>query len=275
MKKVKSNLLFTIIVLIAFSCKGNKNVESDSNRISGLEVDSIKVDSMATTEKPVLFDVENWDIIVPDGKYFNRSIDKELIGLAEDEIPNQILNDTALLNDSHCAYLANDEPIALFKRFYPKGKEDIAGVLKSSSLIYIDTIFLNEENPDDAWYAIRINGRRYYTDYAPHEYIDYKTYIPSKEQILILFAQETDQRCSYPDFFEFLVFEKPEANETAWKQVYRSTKMHLYTEEHAYERPYDESSYTIEGDNVKMSVLYYPWWLIWNGNSISLEPKNK
>lgn len=124
------------------------------------------------------------------GVYDSKSQDKRYISSTTNQIDPFILSDTSMLANPKLMYLAIDDSIVLFNNMNPMTMGDVAGTLKKSTLVEVDTIFYNNiyiNSPDapmswdefselinndstyykykptyDVWYAIKINGKKLY-----------------------------------------------------------------------------------------------------------------
>ena len=114
-----------------------------------------------------------------------------------------------------------DKAVALFDRINDKGKNQPVGILTKTSFIDVDTIFYNEIYRDttkawhvtyNVWYAIKINGKRYYTDYQIHDFIAFETFLEKFNQTFLLVAKSTGYDYfidnGYPNEFFALILDK-------------------------------------------------------------------
>lgn len=242
------------------------------------------------------------------GNYITKSTSKEYTQSTTNIIDGHLLNDTSFLNSYRCMYLANEEPIVLFKNMKPKSKEDVAGIFNGGSLIEVDTIFYNTVYIDsdkapmtfeewysytdngtlefgtfsmtfDIWYALKINGKEYYTDYKVHNYIEYKEYLKQKDQILLICSQGTgydgNYDLGYPDFYEIIVLGR---KDNRWTPIYRSSKLDLNdrgAEEFGIgEYFFSHTPYTDSKGNF-IIVLEELCKLTWSGTNLSVDWYNK
>jgi len=248
-------LLYMLIGLSGISCNSKeKQTSVPSEAITITEASEQQTDT--PDEYPFTYYSDNYSMIQR-GIYKPKSTDKEYIRAPDNIINSYLVPDTAFIKGKRCMYIANDEPIALFDKKNPQSKEDVAGIFNGGSLVLVDTVFYNAvyinsdkapmtfnewysfmdnkslefDNPPltyDVWYAIRINGKKYYTDYKLHNYIEFHSYIPSMNQILLICSQATGYDggydIGYPDFYEVAVLGK---SGHGWKQFYRSQKLDL------------------------------------------------
>lgn len=242
------------------------------------------------------------------GEYTTKSTSKEYSQSTVNIIEGHLLNDTSFLSTYRCMYLANEEPIALFKNMHPDSKEDVAGIFGGGSLVEADTIFYNAIyiNSDkapmtleewysyldngtlefgqppltyDVWYALKINGERYYTDYKVHNYIEYKQYLKAKDQILLICSQGTGYdggyANGYPDLYEVVVLGR---KDNRWSPIYRSPKLDLNNggsdEFGIYEYFFPHAPYTDDNNNFIMDFEDLCK-LTWNGSDLSVDWHNK
>lgn len=115
----------------------------------------------------------------------------------------------------------DDKVVALYDQINDKGIEKPVGVLIKTSIVEVDTIFYNEIYKDtikewfvtfNVWYAIKINGIKYYTDYQIHDRFVYKADLTTFEQKFLLIAQSTGYDYSfaagYPNNFFIAILKK-------------------------------------------------------------------
>lgn len=236
------------------------------------------------------------------GKYQVRSEDPSFASSTKTKIDGMILKDTAFLNSSSLMYLATDKPIVLFTKKGNVTSNDIAGVLSTSTLVDVDTIFYDAiyidakeapmsmqqwsdlvSNDGDyytkypltynVWYAININNKKYYTDHKLHDFIEFTTYIPSKNQILLVCSQSTGYDgvydLGYPDFYYIVILQK---DKDGWKQVYRSDQLDLndggsgeYGLSELYPRDIKK-----KGENIEINFADF-FTIIWTGKIVKVE----
>lgn len=295
---------------MAMAC--NRNSTSQANSDTGITVsDSTLISEGAFSDYPIYINSESYYYNIQKGEYHPYSLNKEFINFADKKIDIQVLEDTAWLNNSYYMYLACNEPIALFNKMYPKDKQDVEGILTESSLIYVDTVFYNNiyinsdkapmsiqqwykllENGElgtpplsltyDVWYAIKIDGERYYTDYKVHNYIEYVKYIPSRKQILMFCSQGTgyDEGYDngYPDFYRIVVFQESQTEDAGWKQIYCSPSLDLNSgslEEFGLADHFlinDNNKAVFVGTNGDLVFELENYWrLAWNGKDLSVD----
>jgi hypothetical protein len=109
------------------------------------------------------------------------------------------------------------KPVYLFDKINDNGKSKPIGVLTQTSFIDVDTIYYNEiyERPTkkwavsfNIWYAIKINGTKYYADIQTH-HIAYQKDLKSFNQKFLLSSQSTgydyNRDTGYPEYF-FAIF---------------------------------------------------------------------
>ena len=138
------------------------------------------------------------------GVYETKSINKELIGFE----PAVIEPQTKINSVDNSAFLkVENKVIALFDRVNDLGTTKPIGVLAKSSVIQVDTIFYNEIYKDttkewfltfNVWYAITINGQKYYTDYKIHDFIALRKNLDKYNQEFLLVSQST----GYDDYYD-------------------------------------------------------------------------
>lgn len=309
MDRIKFISLF-LVCGVAIAC--NRNSASQTNSDSDMTaLDSISISEESSSDYPVYVNSENYYDNIRKGEYHPYSLNKQFVNLADKKIDMQVLEDTVSLNDTHCMYLASDEPIVLFNKMYPKDKEDVAGILTENSLIYVDTVFYNAvyinsdkapmsmqrwyelldngelgTNPPsltyDVWYSIRIAGKRYYTDHKVHNYIEYEKYIPSKKQLLIICSQGTGYDGGYdngyPDFYRIVVLQEPQKEGEGWTQIYCSATLDLNgggSEEFGLADHFfineDNKAVSFDANGNLVLELENCWRLSWNGKDLSVD----
>ncbi|MEI7595559.1 MAG: hypothetical protein WCK02_07420 [Bacteroidota bacterium] len=100
----------------------------------------------------------------------------------------------------------DNKPVFLFDKISDKGYFNPISSLTKASIIEIDTVFYNGIYKDtlssnkitfNVWYAIKINGKKYYTDYQIHDRIIYKTDLKILDQKFMLIAQSSGYDYSY------------------------------------------------------------------------------
>lgn len=138
------------------------------------------------------------------GIYDVKSLDKELIGLKQ----NVIVPQTKFKSEVNTAFLkVQDKVIALYDRLNDSGTINPIGVLTKTSIIQIDTIFYKNIFKDttkewsltfNVWYAITINGQKYYTDYKIHDHIALREKLDKYNQELLLVSQST----GYDEYYD-------------------------------------------------------------------------
>ena len=141
------------------------------------------------------------------------------------------------------------KPIYLFDRINDNGKSKPVGVLTQTSFIDIDTIYFNEiyKRPTEkwfvtfnVWYAIKINGKKYYTDYQTHN-VAFEKEIKNNNQKFLLSSQSTGydfyMDLGYPEHFfaifldhkNNMIFESKEfdfvCGDEFWQEDYGSIKV--------------------------------------------------
>lgn len=250
---------------------------------------------------PINIYSDRYDILQR-GIYRIKSIDSTLIASAKVQLVANIFNDTTFLEKQNVMYLANEKPIALFSKMNNVATNDVAGVLNQSTLVTVDSIYYNNRyiDSEDApmtlqqwydltendnnyflthpisyvvWYVLNINGKKYYTDYKLHDMIEYKLYMPTKRQLLLLCSQSTGYDggydLGYPDYYVIVVLEE---GKDGWKEVYRSHQLDL---NNGGEDEYGLSQiYPVEVSNKDNDVVIYfsdYFRITWNGKSAIVD----
>ncbi len=111
--------------------------------------------------------------------------------------------------------------ILLFKSKNLKDPANVAGKLVAPSLATVDTIFHNQvyhqksggtnKYSFDMCYALRIDGQRYYTDFRPHTFIDFRYPLVYHKQLFTIAAQDMGYEVyadkGYPEHFHIAIFD--------------------------------------------------------------------
>lgn len=111
--------------------------------------------------------------------------------------------------------------ILLFKSQDMKGPANVVGKLISPSLVVIDTIFHNQvyrqkvngvdQYSFDMCYSLRIDGKRYYTDFRPHTFVSFRYPLVYHKQLFMIAAQDMGYEVyvdkGYPEHFRIAVFD--------------------------------------------------------------------
>lgn len=161
---------------------------------------------------PFNFDIQN-------GSYTPASTDAKALAEVKTEIPAQ----TFMQKPDPDLALIYPRPggILLFKSMKKTDPEDIAGKLINPSLAIVDTIFHNqvysqrvdgqESFTFDLWYSVLIDGKRYYTDFRPHNLEAFRYPLVDHKQLFMLAVQETGYDMyadkGYPEHFYVVVFD--------------------------------------------------------------------
>lgn len=161
---------------------------------------------------PFNFDVQN-------GFYTPASTNEKALAAVQTEIAPQ----TFMQNpDTKFSYLfppANG--ILLYNSKNLKDLVHVVGKLVTPSMAIIDTIFHNqvymqkvgngEEYSFDICYSLRIDGKRYYTDFRPHDFAAFRYPVADHKQLLMIASQDTGYYVyadkGYPEHFHIVVFE--------------------------------------------------------------------
>lgn len=317
---IRSFISVFLLALITISCS-NKSGESSHPESETVEDAVVAVtDEMLDTEtdEAVIeprnpehpFDLEAEEYrTIQRGKYQPKSIDKKYVSSQYNIIEPFRLKDISFIESTKCMYLANDEPVALFKNRNPKKQSDVAGILQSSTLVDVDTVFYNavyidsdkapmsfeewyshiEEDSSvflkkpltyDVWYAVNINGKKYYTDYKLHNYIEYKDHIAQKEQVLLICSQGTGYDGGYdrgyPDFYEVVVLGKSD-KANGWKHTYRSQRLDLNNggaDEYGLNDYFMENKPSLDSDGNYVINLGELCKLIWTGERLIVQQQS-
>lgn len=295
-------LLATLSSTMMYSCKNNVQEEkasqnpSDTNTITPLH--EVLIASSNTIADNETLSADDYPIrINPDtfkvnkGKYIDKSTNQKYINTPNTIVEPENIRDTSYLNSPRYMYLAIKQPIALFSKMHPTSEGDVIGILDEPSFAIVDSVFYNgyynEEGVEgkfpitfDLWYAIRINGHSYYTDFKPHDFQAYRANISHKNQIFMIYAESTgydeDPDRGYPEYFTAIVIGKD--NQNAWKIISTPTLLVFFPEGEEY---FDSNwlNYQINnnGDFILQAVEEYtedhsPIWkdvIKWNGKNFT------
>jgi|GEM_PF-140378 len=213
-RKVKYNLyLLSIITLFLVCCKQNQDTtitETEPALVENNVYHSYKDESGIIKVYMQYYNFRNT------GFYETQSVKQ-----VKNTLP-VISSQTNYVNSGKTRLIHIDKnPIALFEA--PNNDEAPVGILTKTSFVETDTIFYNEilQNAADeslltfnVWYAIKINGKRYYTDYQLHDYIPYKKKLTAFNQTFLLIAKSTGKDeiydVDYPDDFFAIFLDKNE-----------------------------------------------------------------
>ncbi|GGM94192.1 hypothetical protein GCM10010967_29240 [Dyadobacter beijingensis] len=161
---------------------------------------------------PFNFNVEN-------GLYTPASTNAQVLAGTEQEIAPQ----TAMPKPDPTLAMLFPQPggILLFKSKDIKEANNVVGKLMKPSLVVIDTIFHNQvylqKNADggqysfDMCYSVRIDGKRYYTDFRPHTFTYFRYPLVYHKQLFMIAAQDMGYEVyadkGYPEHFRITVFD--------------------------------------------------------------------
>lgn len=164
------------------------------------------------------------------------SIESENYYLIKEGVYKSLSTDSILLNQKHKVItpqnkIKEGDSVSLFIHpqnhigvllFDDTSRKNISGILVEPSIVEIDTIFYREIYQDpykdwyltfNVWYAIRINGQKYYTDFQIHDGHLYSHYFGKNRFILIAQSSGYDDYYDrgYPElFFGAIINEKGE-----------------------------------------------------------------
>jgi hypothetical protein len=151
------------------------------------------------------------------GIYETKSLDKNLLEFK----PTIIEPQKEYKKEENTAFLkVEGRVIALFDKMNDSGKSKSIGVLTATSVIEVDTIFYKEVYKDttkewsltfNVWYAITLNGKKYYTDYKIHDYVAFQKELITYNQKFLLVSQSTGYDgyydIGYPNYFFVVVLD--------------------------------------------------------------------
>ena len=165
-------------------------------------------------EKPGFYDVKS-------GTYVCKSLSMDLFK------PTYIEPQAHYTGGEKMAFIyVGEKVVALFDCINDDGQAREVGVLAHTSIVEVDSIFYREifRDPDpkkpwsltfNVWYAIKINGKKYYTDYKIHDFVAMQLEMKLYHQKMLVVAQSTGYDefydNSYPnEFFPVVLDEKDE-----------------------------------------------------------------
>ncbi|MET7258173.1 hypothetical protein [Dyadobacter fermentans] len=164
------------------------------------------------------FVVAPFNFNIQNGSYASASTNAEALAHTKQEIAPQTFMSKPEPNLS--MLFPQPGGILLFKSQNMKDPANVVGKLISPSLVVIDTIFHNQvyrqkvngvdQYSFDMCYSLRIDGKRYYTDFRPHT-IDYRYPLVYHNQLFMIASQEMGYEMyadkGYPEHFRVAVFE--------------------------------------------------------------------
>ena len=147
------------------------------------------------------------------GRYINQSTDSARLNSIKNIITPQ--TNIPLLDDKTAIIFPPAQGLLLFKDRI--NKSEPKKILKPT-LVQIDTVFYNQIYQRDSgalfsfdvWYAIKINGDSYYTDYRPQDFLAFQYKLKDHKQLLTIYGQSTGYDNyydnGYPNNFHVVVF---------------------------------------------------------------------
>ncbi|WP_143828682.1 hypothetical protein [Dyadobacter fermentans] len=166
------------------------------------------------------FVVAPFNFNVKNGFYTPASTDAKALAKVKAEVPAQ----TFMPDPEAGMWLVYppQQGILLFRTKELKELTNVAGKLMSPSMAIVDTIFYNQvylqKDADggkysfDMCYSLRIDGKRYYTDFRPHDLAAFRQELPHHKQLLLLASQDTGYEVyadkGYPEHFHIAVFDR-------------------------------------------------------------------
>lgn len=165
------------------------------------------------------FVVAPFNFNIQNGSYTLASTNAKALAEVKTEIPPQTFMQKPDPNFSFI--FPGKEGILLFNSKNLKDLTNVAGKLTSPSMAIVDTIFHNqvyrqkvdgvEKYSFDMCYALLIDGKRYYTDFRPHDLAAFRYPLVYHKQIFILASQDTGYDMyadkGYPEHFHIAVFD--------------------------------------------------------------------
>ncbi|PSL23160.1 hypothetical protein [Dyadobacter jiangsuensis] len=199
------------------------------------------------------FVVAPFNFNIQNGSYTLASTDAEALARTRQEIVSQ----TFMPKPDPGLSMLFPQPggILLFKSKELKAPANVAGKLINPSLVVIDTIFHNQvyrqkangvdQYSFDMCYSLRIDGKRYYTDFRPHTFAYFCYPLVYHKQLVMIAAQDMGYEVyadkGYPEHFRIAIFDMQNGG----------IKMHFTSEElpfHYGLEFLDESDKVIESE---------------------------
>ena len=165
------------------------------------------------------FVVAPFNFNIQNGSYTLASINAKALAEVKTEIPPQTFMQKP---DPNLSLLyPQSGGILLFKSKNLKDLTNVAGKLTGPSMAVVDTIFYNqvyvqksvngEDYSFDMCYSLLINGKRYYTDFRPHNFVYFRYPLVYHKQLLMVAAQDMGYDVyadkGYPEHFHIAVFD--------------------------------------------------------------------
>jgi len=165
------------------------------------------------------FVVAPFNFNVQNGFYTLASTDAEALARTKHEIVPQTFMQKPDPNMS--MLFPQPGGMLLFKSKNLKDRANVAGKLIGPSLAVIDTMFHNqvylqktgdaEQYSFDVCYSLRIEGKRYYTDFRPHTFVYFRYPLVYHKQLFMIAAQDMGYEVyvdkGYPEHFRIVVFD--------------------------------------------------------------------
>lgn len=207
------------------------------------------------------------------GKYLSKSTDTFQLCVIKDTIQPQI---SQYFHDSNMAFVfPPSQGILLFN---VKGAT-MATKLLSPCLIRIDTIFYNNIYQSeissfftfDVWYAVTINGKRYYMDFKPHDFRAFQLPLADFDQVFAIYAQSTGYddiyNFGYPNYFHVVVF----SNKDSCTTINYTSKELLFVYNNEYWELPESLKYKYSQDRKELEFEMFGranYKATWNGKSL-------
>ncbi|MCF0074444.1 hypothetical protein LZD49_28425 [Dyadobacter sp. CY261] len=180
---------------------------------------SILTGSAAREAQAQAFVVAPFNFSIQNGAYTLASTNEKALT----EVKTEILPQTFMQKPDPNLFLLYAQPsgILLFKSRNLKDSANVAGKLTSPSMVVVDTIFHNqvyvqksangEDYSFDICYSLLIDGKRYYTDFRPHDFAAFRYPLVHHKQLFMLASQDTGHDMyadkGYPEHFHIAVFD--------------------------------------------------------------------
>ena len=165
------------------------------------------------------FVVAPFNFNIQNGAYTPASTNAKALAEVKTEIPPQTFIQKP--NPNLFLLYPQSRGILLFKSKDLKDLTNLAGKLTSPSMAIVDTIFYNQvyvqkvANVDDysfdICYSLLIDGKRYYTDFRPHNFAAFRYPLVHHKQLFMLASQDMGYDMyadkGYPEHFHIAVFD--------------------------------------------------------------------
>lgn len=213
------------------------------------------------------------------GEYSKRSTDSVLLSKMENVIRSQ--KSISNISENIHLIVPPSKGVLLFKKRYPKRDYEAVGKLIEPSMVLVDTIFYNAVFKIDStgrfsfnvWFALRINGEMFYTDYQTHDFLASQYQMKNVSKILAVYAQSTGYDNyydnGYPDNFHVVVFNQKEKK---LSMAYCSKRLPFEFGDEFWDERF--ITYTKGVNEEELTINLWGNNLIWTGREIKSANEN-